>query len=297
MCRVYEGRVKLVLQILHIYTSGIVFISYVRAHLTKSTLKYRAFNMTIKNNNRYINCVRCAEKHFSHYSEKQAYKPERSHHCSMCRKCGLKMDHHCPFIMNCVTGENHRFFFQLLFNGFVGGLFCILHLAHFVLTQYQGYMVYYTKPTLFFILVALIAVVIGEMAYFFTSMCMGYNAMKMILGNFTTIESMKFNGRDLYDLGKLYNLKEFFGNLVMFLLPVKKSFKYEQYWFKRRGKDNEHCSTVFEQTDFKREKFKLEYTIEIDEFIKDYQGKLNKQDTQGGRKEVLVFNSIKINLD
>ncbi len=27
-------------------------------------------------------------------------KPLRTHHCSMCRKCILKMDHHCPYVNN-----------------------------------------------------------------------------------------------------------------------------------------------------------------------------------------------------
>ena len=34
------------------------------------------------------------------------WKPERAHHCSRCRVCVFKMDHHCPWINNCVGGNN-----------------------------------------------------------------------------------------------------------------------------------------------------------------------------------------------
>uniref|UniRef100_A0A8C9QLH3 Palmitoyltransferase n=1 Tax=Scleropages formosus TaxID=113540 RepID=A0A8C9QLH3_SCLFO len=37
-------------------------------------------------------------------------KPERAHHCSICKRCIRKMDHHCPWVNNCVGENNQRFF-------------------------------------------------------------------------------------------------------------------------------------------------------------------------------------------
>lgn len=51
----------------------------------------------------------------------EAWKPKRTHHCSSCNECIVRMDHHCPWICNCVGYRNHKSFFYFCFYLAVSG--------------------------------------------------------------------------------------------------------------------------------------------------------------------------------
>ncbi|XP_014247534.1 palmitoyltransferase ZDHHC7-like [Cimex lectularius] len=58
---------------------------------------------TLIQNEDWTVCTRC-----------ETYRPPRAHHCRICKRCIKRMDHHCPWINNCVGEKNQKYFIQFL---------------------------------------------------------------------------------------------------------------------------------------------------------------------------------------
>ncbi|CAI2296097.1 unnamed protein product [Caenorhabditis sp. 36 PRJEB53466] len=51
----------------------------------------------------WTTCTRC-----------DSLRPPRAHHCRVCKRCIRKMDHHCPWVNNCVGEYNQKYFLQFI---------------------------------------------------------------------------------------------------------------------------------------------------------------------------------------
>ena len=86
---------------------------YYKTHSAYYSEAFKVTSYFLKNNyiiNREVKwkiCKYCKE-----------VKPLRTHHCSLCGICVLKMDHHCPWINNCIGHNNQRYFLLFLFHSF-----------------------------------------------------------------------------------------------------------------------------------------------------------------------------------
>ncbi|XP_053615819.1 palmitoyltransferase ZDHHC2 isoform X2 [Plodia interpunctella] len=182
-------------------------------------------------------------------------KPDRAHHCSICARCVLKMDHHCPWVNNCVCYHNYKFF--MLFLGYAL-LYCIFImgtcLPYFIKFWkiYQEYKLAhcdrlidtgnFTKQCIdmlngdfgtaanagryhivfAFFVSLMFAISLGSL--------FGYHCY-LVLHNRTTLEAFRapmFRGgadKNGFSIGAYNNFKEVFGNSPnLWLLPVFTSF-------------------------------------------------------------------------
>ncbi|SCN12679.1 palmitoyltransferase, putative, partial [Plasmodium malariae] len=135
-------------------------------------------------------------------------RPERAHHCRSCKRCVLKMDHHCPWIGTCVGEKNLKFFFLFLFYGLLITLYIVVTITpKFIKSLYESEG---TKVTDKMNHAALLITICASLTLLLALIFMNCQYLYFISRNITVIES-SYKDKNPYDLGIYNNWKMVFG--------------------------------------------------------------------------------------
>lgn len=148
-------------------------------------------------------------------------RPERAHHCSICGHCFMRMDHHCPWIANCVGFKNQKYFILMTF---WGALACFCFAAS-AIPQLKGMLFHsggrFKEPGLD--AKGMMAFSMG--AVLSASFCIALGVLFishvwLLMNNLTSIEVGNF-GRNQFSLDWISNMEQLLGAPdLTWLIPV-----------------------------------------------------------------------------
>ncbi|KAK1430347.1 hypothetical protein QVD17_13018 [Tagetes erecta] len=141
-------------------------------------------------------------------------KPPRCHHCSVCGRCVLKMDHHCVWVVNCVGALNYKYFLLFLFYTLLETTLVTLSLLPYFITFFSDGEIAGSPSTLATTFLAFVLNLAFALSVF------GFLIMhaSLVSGNTTTIEAYekKTSPKWRYDLGRKRNFEQVFGTVVRY---------------------------------------------------------------------------------
>ncbi|KAE9020093.1 hypothetical protein PF011_g5567 [Phytophthora fragariae] len=187
---------------------------------------------------RYRTCRRCRQ-----------FKPGRAHHCSICDRCVIKMDHHCPWVNNCVGLGNHKFFLLFIFYVFVLSTYALT----LVFFRYAK-CINESCPT--YGAIRVVCLILEAVLFGLFTMCMMCDQYSVITTGTTQIDRLKGEAADSLGLREVFGGPDFKFSLH-WLLPVN-------IWFPTSVK-NQVLGYVLEQELI----FSEDESSEMDTFLDD----------------------------
>lgn len=174
------------------------------------------FSKNLPNTNRTLNgavrwCEKC--KHI---------KPDRTHHCSICYDCILKMDHHCPWVNNCISFTNYKYFLLFLVYSLIYSIFIGLTSFEYFITLWNRDQIRQNGNKFHILFLFFVAAMFAiSLLSLFCYHC------HLIAHNRTTLEAFrppifKYGpDKDGYDIGLYNNFVQVFGNKrFLWMLPI-----------------------------------------------------------------------------
>jgi len=154
-----------------------------------------------------------------------AYKPTRAHHCRICGRCIVRMDHHCPWMNNCVGWANQKHFCLFLFYTCAVSLYMLILIAYTLIADIPidnaSYVMIY------------IMIFLSFAAFLFT-MSMILSQSHGILTGEGTVDRLQRRRKDKARIAHNYkpedfkpvSLKDVFGKYIcLWLIPVGPHFE------------------------------------------------------------------------
>jgi len=186
---------------------------------------------------------------FSRYCKQcKRTKPPRAHHCHICDKCVMRMDHHCPWVSNCVGHYNHKYFLLFLLYLWIGCLYVsVLSFGPFMLSN--NYKVHWTgnasRGTVMFTFVLTLSVSLALSLMLMWHIYLVFSGQTTIEFYFNRYKAHEASLRkqeyhNEFDLGFKKNFQTFFGlnekhYWFMWLLPTLKMVQGDGTWYPTRS--------------------------------------------------------------